>query len=344
MKKLFLVLLSLSLTLALASCGDSSSSDGDKVYELSFSMHTAAESTYGELFQTMFDEIYEKTDGHVKITIFGSGTLASAGDVADFVADGGADMGWLFTSFYYGQYPLSDVISVPMQGAQTSEQGTQVLWDLYETYEEMANEWSQFKTLQIYANPVSYVYSSIPISSVQDIAGKSIRSTSNGVAEVLGGWGANVISMPPNDIYDGISKNNIQGYTAEPTMLPDYSLTEVTPYMMDVSLYQAPFVMVMNQDVYNSLPAEYQAVLDEYATREASLVLAKGIDAYVEQTMQDALDGGMQVLTPTDEAYAEFQKAADTFTEDWIAQYTTDTFDAKEYYDFCAAAYAKYAK
>jgi TRAP-type C4-dicarboxylate transport system substrate-binding protein len=348
MKKFVAILLSLVMLLALCACGSDNTeggggADADAVYELSFSMHSAAESTWGTMFKQMFDEISEKTDGHVKVNIYGSGTLAAAGDVADMVKDGGCDIGWLFTAFYYGQYPLSDVISVPLQSAQTSTQGTEVLWDLYETYPEMAAEWEDYKVLQMYANPVSYIYSTKEIATMSDLSGLSIRSTSGGIAECLSGWGANVITMAPNDIYDGISKNNIQGYTFEPTGIIDFSLAEVTPYMVDMPLYQAPFVMVMNKDKYDSLPAEYQAVFDEYSTRAASLTLANGIDQYVEDCQKTYEEAGGQVLSISDSSYEEFKAVATAYADRWAEQYTTDTFDAQAYYDFCAEAYAKYA-
>lgn len=352
-KKLLSTLVAVGLLASLAACGTNNQnqpeksnqpgqSDG-KVYELSFSMHIAAESTYGLTFQKMFDEIYEKTDGHVKITIFGSSTLASASDVADMVKDGGCDMGLVFTNFYYGQYPLSDVIAIPLQGAQTCTQGTQVLWDIYENYEEMAAEWSDFKTFQIFANPVNHFYSTTPIASVADLNGYSLRSTTGGIADCLKAWGANVITMAPNDIYDSIAKNNIQGYTFEPTGIIDYSLTEVTPYKIEMGLFHAPFVVVMNKDVYNSLPDEYKAALDEFATREASVAFAQITDQYVEECQQTFEDGGGQVLSISDSAYAEFKEAADAYAEDWIADRSKNGFDARSYYNFCSEAYQKYA-
>ena len=349
MKRLFAVLICVGILVGLPACGtsggDSGSDNSDEkdVYELSFSMHTAADSRWGEIFQQMFDDIYKKTDGHVKITNFGSGTLASAADVADMVKDGGCDIGWLFTAFYYGQYPLSDVISVPLQNAQTSAQGTQVLWDLYDNYEEMAAEWSDYKILQLYANPVSYIYTTKPIAGMADLSGMSIRSTSGGIADCLKNWGANVITMAPNDIYDGISKNNIQGYTFEPTGIVDYSLAEVTPYMLDMPLYQAPFVIVMNKEVYDSMPAEYQAVFDEYATREASLSLASEVDAYVTQCQQAYEADGGEVLELSDAAYEEFRGVAEAYADGWADQNAKDGFDADAYYQFCMDAYAKYA-
>lgn len=344
MKRISALILALALTFALASCGSKEQGSTEDYYHLTFSMHTAADTPIGRQFQAMFDDIEAKTDGHVKISLFGSGTLASSTDVADMVSDGACDIGWLFTSFYYGQYPLTDVISVPGQGAQSCVQGTKVLWDLWEQYPEMRDEWSNYKVLVMFPNPVNYVYTNTEIDSLDDLNGLSIRSPSGGIAEVLGDLGCNVISMSPNDIYDGISKNNIQGYALEPTGVADYSLGEVTKSVLDVEMFQAPFVAIMNKDTWNSLPPEYQAVFEEWSGLDASLKFAEMWDATAEGNMQDLLDSGCVMAEIPEEDRERFQQVAGAYASSWAEQYSTDSFDAYEYYESCQAAYDRYAE
>ena len=218
MKRTSALILTAAMVFTLASCGvPKKQGTTEDHYRLTFSMHTPADTPIGNQFQAMFDDIEEKTNGHVEINLYGSGTLASSADVVDMVADGACDIGWVFTSFYYGQYPLTDVIAVPGQGVQSCVQGTRVLWDLWEQFPEMRDEWSDFKVLVMFPNPVNYVYTNTQVESLDDLKGLSVRSPSGGIAEVLGALGCNVISMAPNDIYDNLSKNNIQGYALEPT-------------------------------------------------------------------------------------------------------------------------------
>lgn len=321
----------------------SSSSSGESV-TLNFSMHSAEDSTNGVMFREVFDEMNEASGGGLNIDIFGSALLASSSEVADMVKQGGCDMGWIFTSFYTGQYPLTDVISIPLLGAQTSEQGTNVLWDLYENYPEMADEWSDYKVLFLYANPVSYIYSNSEVTTLDDISGLTIRSTSGATADCLSSWGANVVTMAPNDVYDGMSKGTINSYTAEPTMLIDYSWTEITDYKNMVPLYQAAFVVAINKETYEGLPEEYKEVIDSYATREHSLDLAKQIDEYVEECDQEFTDAGGQIVELTDAQLADLQPAVDEWVAQWVTDNTTADFDAQEYYDFCVSAYESYAE
>ena len=101
-------------------------------FEFTLSMHDPVTSSNGVYLQAWADAINEATDGHVTITIYGSSTLSAAKDIADNVSAGAVDIGWLYTSYYAGQFPLSDVINLPFQGFGDPAVSTKVLWDLYE--------------------------------------------------------------------------------------------------------------------------------------------------------------------------------------------------------------------
>jgi hypothetical protein len=76
------------------------SSEPGKVYELKFTIHDPATSAKTIKYQELADEVYEATNGGVKITIYPGGSLAAAGDVAEAVKSGLADMGWLCTPLH----------------------------------------------------------------------------------------------------------------------------------------------------------------------------------------------------------------------------------------------------
>jgi TRAP-type C4-dicarboxylate transport system substrate-binding protein len=67
----------------------------------------------------------------VKVELYGSGTLAAGTDVVDYVKSGAADIGWIYTAFFSGQFPLTEVVSIPMLGLYHPAQTANVLWDLY---------------------------------------------------------------------------------------------------------------------------------------------------------------------------------------------------------------------
>jgi hypothetical protein len=55
---------------------------------------------------------------------------------------GAVDVAWVFTSFFPNQFPLTDVVTLPMLGIKDVPQATNVLWDLYDWSADMQKELS----------------------------------------------------------------------------------------------------------------------------------------------------------------------------------------------------------
>lgn len=289
-------------------------------FEFSLSMHDPITTPNALYFQKWADDINAATDGHVTIKIYGSGLLAAATDVADMVKSGGCTIGWLYTSYYAGQFPLSEVINLPMQGFGDPIVSTKVLWDLYNEYSEMKAEWSSYKLLMLYGNPgMIFASAKAPIKSVSDLAGQSLRCPAGAITNVLTAWGANPITMPPPDIYQAIEKNNISGYIFEPSGITNFSLEEVTKYYTDLPMYDGPFGLIMNKEAWDSLPAKYQQIIDSYSGFNGSLGAAQTFADAVKVARDKIVAAGGEFVTVTPEALTEFQVEADKYAGGWAS-------------------------
>ena len=287
-------------------------------FEFSLSLHDPITSPNAVYFQEWADAINKATDGHVKITLYGSSTLAAATDVADMVKGGGCDIGWLYTSYYAGQFPLTDVINLPMQGFGDPLVSTSVLWDLYDEYQEVRDEWSSFKMLMLYGNPgMIFASAKTPIKTVADLAGQSLRCPAGAITNVLTAWGANPITMPPPDIYQAIEKNNISGYIFEPSGITNFSLEEVTKYYTDLPMYDGPFGLIMNKAAWDSLPKQYQDIIDGLSGFEGSFGAAQCFADAVEVARKTIVEAGGEFVAVSDEALAEFRIEADKYADGW---------------------------
>lgn len=336
MKKLLSIVLVLalavSLCVGLTGCGDSGDADADKVYEFSLSMHDASTTPSAVYIQSWIDKIYEATDGHVKITLHDNSTLSAAADIGVNVTDGAVDIGWLYTSYYAGQFPLSDVINLPFQGFGDPVVSTEVLWDLYDEYEEVSNEWAGYKLLMLYGNPgMIFGSADTPITSVADLAGRSMRCPSGAITDLLIAWGASPITMAPPDVYEALEKNNISGYVFEPSGIVNFSLQEVTSYYTDLPMYDGPFGLIMNLDSWNSLPEEYQEIIEGLSGRDASIGAAEAFAAAVEDARATIEAAGGEFVSVSDEAKAEFAVEADKYAATWSESMTNDGFDGAAY-------------
>ncbi len=348
-----ILLAAVMLVILCAGCGSGSGSSStagstDDYYEFSLTMHDAENTVSGQFLQNWADEIYDATDGHVKITIYFSATLSAATDVADNVLAGAIDIGWLYTAYYAGQFPLSEVITLPLQGFGDPLVSTEVLWDLYDEYEEVADEWSSFKLLMLYGNPgMMFASAGDPITSLEDLQGKSIRCPSGPITDVLQAWGASPITMSTPEIYEALEKNNIDGYIFEESGIVSFSLQEQTTYITDNILYDGPFGLVMNWDAWNTLPQEYQDIIDSLSGYDASIAATQAFAenaVSARETITPALEAnGGGWVSFTDDALAELQVAADEYAETWIEDITTDTFDGAAYFAEATALAEQYS-
>lgn len=321
--------------------GTSSGADVGTVYNLSFTIHDPATSVKTQLYQEKADLVYEATDGAVKITIYPSGTLLASTDVAEGIIAGTADMGWLFTPFFTNQFPLTEVVQMPLQFGDVYATSMTVK-QMYEEYPEVQAEFANYKVLNVYTQPGNYLYTSTPIYTADDLKGKNIRTSSSVGTSMIGTWGASVMSYGPGDIYEAMEKNAIDGFTFEYSGVKSFSLQEVCNYCTEIPIMTGPFITAMNLDSWNSLPAEYQAVLEEYFGWGMTEEFARLYETDLTDGKQLCLEAGMQVVELTDEQYATFEVAANAYIDEWCETYTTDDFDARAYLEHAKEVYESY--
>lgn len=342
----------LALVLALAACGSGPAEEttttaapsagstettaappqdlGD--FEFSLSMHDPLTSNNAMFYQAWGDKISEATGGHVKVVIYPSGQLAAAADVGEMVETGGVDIGWLFTPFYKGQFPLTEVASIPMEGFDNGSLATNVLWDLLDKYPELQNEWSRYKLLNLYGIPASiFGTTGKPITTPDDMKGLQLRCPAGLVSDLVVALGASPIMMAPPDMYEALEKNNINGYVFEPAGIQNFKLQEVTDYYTDLPIYIGIFGLVMNWDKWNALPAEYQAAIEAVSYREGSLAASADMQAAADMGHQVFIDAGAEWVTPDAAGQAAFKAVADQVRGTWPSTVSLEGFDAEAY-------------
>ncbi len=343
MKRTISILLLLALTLGLmavlgacgskneggTAAGGGAGAEEGKVYTFSLSMHDPKTTANAVYIQSWIDAVDKATDGHVKITLYDNATLSAATDIGDNVKSAAVDIGWLYTSYYAGQFPLSDVINMPMQGFGDPVVSTEVLWALAEKYPEVEKEWGDFKLLMLYGNPGMILCSAEkPIQGIDDLKGMTIRCPSGAITDVLSAWGASPVTMAPPDLYEAIEKKNINGYIFEPAGICNFSLQEITSYYTDYPLYDGPFALIMNKAQWDSLPKEYQDIIEGLSGKEASLGAAKAFAADVTAKREVIVNAGGEFVELPAASITEMQTAADAYAETWIAKMSKDGFDA----------------
>ena len=361
-KRILTAVLSLALVLVMfAGCGGSASSGGaaqttakseaktetkseakteakpaddGQVYELSFTIHDPAESKKTAYYQELAAKTLEATNGKLNITVYPAGSLVASTDVAEAVLNDVADIGWMCVPFFPGQFPLTEVASLPML-AKSSKQATTVLNKLYEESEALRAETSMYKVFQIFTTPPLFICGNDEIRTPADLKGKTMRAPSGVSTEMMTAWGASPVAMGPGDIYQSIQKGVIDGAVFEWAGIGPFKLTEVMNYYYELQITPNCYYVIMNLDEWNKLPEEYQKVMDEiWGGLEASLGCSAAFQSEYDQYREEALaNSNLKVVVPTEEERAQWKVAADEYAAKWVDAHQADGFDAQAYYD-----------
>ena len=346
-KRFLALTLAMLMALSLAACSkDGGSGDNGKkdVYRLSLSFHDSSQAIKTQFVQKWADEVKEATDGRVEITVYAGGTLASSTDALDAVKQRTCDMAVCFTSFFPGQFPMTEVVSLPMTGITNAVQATNVLWDLWDYSEALQEELEDYKVLMLYTNPNNIIGTTSPVYTADDMRGLKLRVTSGTPADMSTAWGATPMTISSSEIYQSLEKDVIQGYLIDYTGVNAWSLYEVTDYYTEMPFYVAPWALLMNMDSWNELPADLQEIINGLSGRDRSIAFAEVNEQEADDTREIAVsEYGATIIEPDEEQLATFQPAADAYIDQWIETYGSDTFDAAAYIDKTLELAAQYA-
>ena len=315
-----------------------------KVYRLSLSFHDSSQAIKTKFVQSWADEVREATNGRVDITVYAGGTLAAAQDALDAVKQRTCDMAVCFTSFFPGQFPLTEVVSLPLTGIENAVQATNVLWDLWESEKALQEELSNYKVLMLYSNPNNIIGTTTPVYTADDMKGLKIRVSSGTPADMAVAWNATPMSISSSEIYQSVQKGVLDGYMIDLTGVNAWSLYEVTPYYTEMPFYVAPWALLMNQESWDALPEDLQEIINGLSARDRSVAFAEVSEKEADETRELAVTQYNATVIHPDEAQLDtFRPAAEEYMADWVEKYGTDSFDAQAYVDKTLELAEKYA-
>ena len=180
------------------------------VYNLKLGHFISPQHIMSVYLQKWVDELKEKSNGRLNITIFPANTMGPVQNYADYARTGVADITWFLHGATPGRFPLTEVIQLPYM-VGSAEIGTKVLNDP-EVLKLLEPEYQGVKILYLLTHqPGGLHTSSKPVRTVDDIKGLRIRFASVTIKSFIAALGGTPVGVPPSGIADAMQKNTIDG-------------------------------------------------------------------------------------------------------------------------------------
>ncbi len=225
--------------------------------------------------QTLFDEVYDRTDGRLKITAYAEGQIvADPADQLEAASTGVVDVSHSSGMYVTGQVPVADFeAGLPGQypGFGYIDDYINMLYEfedgaLYNLVQEAYMEQADVYYLgshSFHGYPV--IYAKEPLLSPEDYQGKVIRAA-GALQDMFNAFGASATFVAGGEIYTGLQLGTLDAAVWSIEGFLEHSLYEVAPYVHipTISGHTCSHVTI-SPDSWNALPADIQEILfDSY--------------------------------------------------------------------------------
>lgn len=325
MKKFLAFMLTLAMILSLAACGGTKSNDSSASSSTNDSSSGSAQvetqtvklalvvnegTPLAIACQKFADDVYEKTNGQIKVDLYAGGTLGTETELKEAISLGTVEMvnlGWSLLSnkfsysmSYIGYYELAD--RATMNDFFSGDEAQR----LYDAYEAMtgvrviSTNWQQ---------GTRHTIASRPFSNLNELKGLKIR-TPAGVTldlDAWSSWGTLPTGMALSEVYSGIEQGVIEAVECPLDYLWTYGFHEAGAKNLMLTGHQLyNNLLAVNTDWFDSLSPEIQQIIIDCANECGDYQTELVLDLE-EEYLQNFKDAGVNVVEISDDVKAEMK-------------------------------------
>ena len=305
----------LILTLFVVGCGggdNTSSKNSDQVntdeqqekITLKLVSAWSENNTMNDAMWMLVEKVKEKSNGNIILEWGGGPEAIPPFELGEALRSGVVDVAWMAHTYNVAGIPV-------LEGAKLSqltpaEERSSGAFDFYnQLYEENLNAYYLgLGTPNLKFN----LYTTVPIQSLEDFKGLTIRVTPAYSAFVQE-LGAAPVTTDPGEVYTALERKMIEGYGWPSVGIIDFGWDEVTKNVIEPSFYQVDVVGLVNLDTWNGLSGDIKNILGD-AMKEVEVEAAQHFQDMIAKEQKDLEQKGVEVLQlPEQDAKQYLEKA-----------------------------------
>lgn len=301
--------------------------------EVSLRIHhfmSAKSSLHEKFLLPLAERLAKSSGGRIKAEVFHSMSLGGRpGDLYDQAADGAVDIVLTLPGYTAGRFNRTEVFELPFIVEDTVA-GSKAFWDLIES-DLQDGEYREVKILSGWMHSPGVLHSKTPVKKLEDMRGREVRGPTRVITDYLGEIGATPAGMPLPQIPENLSKGVIDATLLPWEVTPSIRLAELVKNHTEFGggrvFYSATFVLAMNWDAYEAMPADLREMLDVESGKKMSEQAGRIMAAADDYGRKQAA-GNTLIFLDAAEA-ARWEKAAKPVYDRWIARAAEKGFDGR---------------
>ena len=335
MKKLVAILLAVILVVALAAPAYAIE-EKKGTYTLNFYHIFAAEESGGHeslWINKAIEEIEKQTDGKVKINCVPGGVMGSEEELIPQVFDGALDMS-LSGPSVWGTVGKIDAIGwseLPYVVTNYDEMNAlgEVLPDL--TNKQLEEAGINLYCLGAMSQGIRCLLTTekFKVETVADCKGLRIRVPQSDVyQETVAAWGCAPTAMSSSQVITSLANGTIEGFESDPASITARGQQEAFHWYIETYHIASLNLLMINKTNLEALPEEYQTIVKDVFKDYCVQQCYDRVGAN-EAELDKIKEAGVEVITPTPEAFEEFVAACKAFQDKKVAEWGVEDIVAE---------------
>jgi TRAP-type C4-dicarboxylate transport system substrate-binding protein len=320
------LLLLLALTLGGNAEGDSQTpvaQDTGQVWQLKVSFGFSEEaSLYAGHVLPWSKAVEAATNGRVTMKHYGNGALAKDDQQYDAVLSGTCDIAVVEPEYTPGAFPVFEVGSMPLMFSDPAV-ATASMWDLYQEYCDQ--EFNDVMVVGVTCISGAQYVGNKRVLLPGDLAGMKMRSGGKVEDWILEELGSEPIDIMVGDLAPCMEQGLADGAFLTWSYVMAVGVKDYTDYRTHLDLIYRPWVLVMNKDVWNTMPPNIQQAILSVSTREDSITYAVVNEEITRRAMMHLEDydksvGKVPIYEPSDEDMEQWKGALTGVWDIWATE------------------------
>lgn len=266
----------------------------------------------------LMDEVYEKTNGKLEITLYPGGELGyPPNEMLRFLRDGEIPMAELLFPSMEGEFPLGNFCMLPFI-SEGADDWTEVVLPIWEdvTREPLEKDWNAIALIN-FPFPPSHIFSQgEPLNSIEAFKGRTLRHYGGYMADIFKEVGASSTYMVSAEVYMAYQRGIIDGGPTSWASAKAQRLPEVLEWCTECGMVIPQLTLGVNKDAFDALPGDVRKVLLEVVQEWQGKAL--GINKAAEKEAKAyCVEHGIQVVQMPPDVLQELREISEPMWAKW---------------------------
>ncbi|WP_191602437.1 TRAP transporter substrate-binding protein [Marinomonas algicola] len=300
---------------------------------------------HSQILDPWAKKIEQDSNGRIKIDVYPAMQLGGKPpQLFDQVRKGIVDMSWTVAGYTPGRFPKMTSFELPF--VPGTAKATSMALQEYAN-EELQEELKDVHVIALHTHsPGSFHSRNKAIKTLEDLEGVKVRAPNKVMSDAFREVDANTVFLPVTEMPSALSKGVIDvAVLPYEVVLPMkiYELVKHHTEFRGAGLYANAFIFSMNNKVYDSMPPDLQAVIDNNSNIPLAGHIGDLFDNYEVFARKFAVDQGNTFDYIEGDEHARWVKAMSPVTTKWVEDMNDDGYDGQRLLDKTKDLIEKYS-